>query len=229
MKSISEDKTNSRLLKAVAGVTISPQEAKSIVAKLWAEEKRRFPNKSDDELRLGVAKSVVKRYARLSATSGGVTALAGIVPGIGTLITFVGGGLTDATICMKLQVDMTMCLAETFGWDISSKRARKLSFLIAGSATLERFGVKKGGRLASTAGINVVNRYLQGAALSTLTAIFKKIGLNFTRKALEKSIPFGIGIAVGSTTNYALTNYVGNTAIKWFQESKESAQTADPD
>ncbi|WP_204304959.1 hypothetical protein, partial [Stenotrophomonas maltophilia] len=50
-----------------------------------------------------------------------------------------------------------------------------------------------------------------------LKELFKKIGITFTRKALEKAIPFGIGVVIGSGANYALTKYVGNTARSWFE------------
>jgi hypothetical protein len=38
----------------------------------------------------------------------------------------------------------------------------------------------------------------------------------FTRKALEKALPFGIGVAFGAGGNYALTRYVGAQAKHWF-------------
>ena len=64
----------------------------------------------------------------------------------------------------------------------------------------------------------MVQTYLKGAALTTIKEIFKKIGTTFTRKALEKMIPFGIGVVVSSSANYFLTKYVGKQAIKWFNE-----------
>jgi hypothetical protein len=52
--------------------------------------------------------------------------------------------------------------------------------------------------------------------LVTIREWFKKIGITFTRKALEKAAPFGIGVVIGATANYALTRYVGAQAIEWF-------------
>jgi hypothetical protein len=45
-------------------------------------------------------------------------------------------------------------------------------------------------KVASTAGVKMLKMYLKGATLETLKAMFKKIGINFTRKSLEKSLPF---------------------------------------
>lgn len=118
---------------------------------------------------------------------------------------------------MKLQVDMTMCLAEAYGWDVNGEDARHLAFLIAAGGSLEKLGVEASTRIASNAGVKMVRQYLKGAVLQALKELFKKIGITFTRKALEKAIPFGIGVVIGSGANYALTKYVGNTARSWFE------------
>jgi hypothetical protein len=81
------------------------------------------PKASEHEVQALVAEKIISRYAKMSATNGGVTALAGVIPGLGTAVAMVGGGLTDATIGMKFQVDMCRCLADTFGWDLASDQA----------------------------------------------------------------------------------------------------------
>ena len=42
-------------------------------------------------------------------------------------------------------------------------------------------------------------------------------------KAIEKSVPFGIGVALSGTGNYALTGYVGRQAMAWFELDAERA------
>ncbi|EHZ7344711.1 TPA: hypothetical protein ACGUW9_004234 [Vibrio vulnificus] len=46
--------------------------------------------------------------------------------------------------------------------------------------------------------------------------IFKRLGITFTRKALEKAIPFGIGVVVGFSANKGITWYVGSKAKDFF-------------
>ena len=116
-----------------------------------------------------------------------------------------------------------MCLASVFDWDVETEDAKHLSFLLAVGAALEKLSVEGGGRLASAAGVNMIRQYLKGAALQTLKQLFRKVGVGFTRKALEKSIPFGVGVALGSGANYVLTQYVGYTAIKWFELDREES------
>lgn len=217
-----KDEEDSRLLKAVEAIAISPTDAKHLVSQYQKQAKKSHPQKSEAEINKIVGKKIISRYCKMSAVSGGTTALAGIVPGVGTAVSMIGGGLTDATVSMKLQVDMCMCLAETYGWDLTTQDAKHLSFLIAVGGALEQTGTTAATAIASKAGVRMVKTYLTGAILVTIKEMFKKIGIVFTRKALEKSIPFGIGVVIGTSANYALTKYVGNSALDWFiLESQE--------
>ncbi|KYF50092.1 hypothetical protein BE04_26145 [Sorangium cellulosum] len=218
------DETGGRLLKAVEAIAINPIEARSMVDKYLEQSRSDNPNASRQAHQEAVAKMVVKRYCRLAATSGGATALAGVIPGLGTAVTMLGGGLADAAFCMKLQVDMCMCLAAAFGWDLENEDARHLCFLIAAGGALEKAGVEATTRIASKAGVNMLRQYLKGATLQAMKELFKKLGIVFTRKALEKALPFGIGVVIGSGANYALTKYVGAEAIAWFVLDRDSRE-----
>ena len=62
----------------------------------------------------------------------------------------------------------------------------------------------------------MIRQYLKGSALTVVKELFKRVGITFTRKALEKAIPFGVGVAVSATVNYGLTRFVGAAALNWF-------------
>ena len=109
-----------------------------------------------------------------------------------------------------------MCLAAAYDYDLNNEDAKHMSFLIAGLGALEQTGTTQASKLASKAGVKMVERYLKGAALETIKQIFKAIGINFTKAALKKALPFGIGVIVSSTTNYTLTKFVGKQALEWF-------------
>lgn len=163
-----------------------------------------------------VAEKILARYAKLSGGVGATSGLAAFVPGVGTAIGAIGGATADAAACMKLQVDMCICLAAAFGYDVADEDARHLSFLIAATGSLEKAGVQWGSQVASKAGVRLLRQYLRGAVLQAIKEFFKKLGIVFTRKAIEKALPFGIGVVIGGTANYALTKYVGAQAVKWF-------------
>jgi hypothetical protein len=62
-----------------------------------------------------------------------------------------------------------------------------------------------------------VRKHLAGPALAAVKAIFRRIGVTFTRTALEKALPFGIGAVIGFSANKGLTWYVGNNAHHYFK------------
>jgi hypothetical protein len=211
-----EKDDGSRLLKFIQKWAISPEDAKEIARKYRQQAESKYPSEAAARHQERVADKIIARYAKLSAMSGGATALTGVVPGLGTALATLGGGIADTAICMKLQVDMTCCLAEAFGYDLNKQDARELAFLIAAGGALEKAGEEIGVKLASKAGVRLLRQYLKGATLQAIKAFFRRIGIIFTRKALEKALPFGVGVFIGSSANYALTRYVGAQAKEWF-------------
>ncbi len=210
------DEQSDSLLHVVQAIAMSPADVKKLVRRLREQSERKSRARSEPELEERVADHIVSRYARWASTSGGLTALTGVVPGLGTALAAVGGAATDVAVCMKLQVDMCMCLAETFGHDVLTPDAQHLAFLIAAGGALEKVGVEGGTRVGSKAGVVMLRQYLKGATLVAVRELFKKIGITFTRKALERALPFGIGVVLGATSNYALTKYIGAQAKQWF-------------
>lgn len=213
---MADDDKASRLLKGVQAIAIHPKGVKALVTQYRKRFEDANPQAGHADLQHLIAEAIITRYAKLAGASGGVTALAGVIPGLGTVAAMLGGGLADAAVCMKLQVDMCMCLAETFDWDVTTEDARHLAFLIAAGGTLEKAGVEASTRIASKAGVTMLRQYLKGAALQTVKQLFKRVGITFTRKAIEKAVPFGVGVAIGAGANLALTKYVGRSAKRWF-------------
>ena len=213
---------SSRLLHAVRAAAISPDDANDIVAKYMQQARTVYPAEHLEAHQDRVAAKIVSRYAKLSSIVGGASGLVGIIPGLGTALAVTGGALGDAVATMKLQVDMSMCLAATYGYDLNKEDARNLALLISAGGTLEKAGLEFGARLASEAGVRLLRQYLRGAVLQAVKEFFKKLGIIFTRKALEKALPFGVGVALGSTANFYLTRYVGQQATEWFRLDRDS-------
>ena len=212
----SADTEDSALLKFIQRWAISPDDAKAIVRKYRQQSDLAFPDDDASVHQERVADKIIARYAKLSAMSGGATALTGVIPGLGTAVAALGGGLADTATCMKLQVDMASCLAEAFGYDLHKEDARHIAFLIAAGGAIEKAGETVGVKIASEAGVRLLRSYVKGATLQALKEFFRRVGIIFTRKALERAIPFGIGVVIGSGANYALTRYIGAQAKEWF-------------
>jgi hypothetical protein len=209
------------LLKVIEKVAISPEDAKAIARQYRQQAESKYPQEDDAQRQKRVADKIIGRYAKLAALSGGATALTGVIPGMGSAVAVLGGGAADTAACMKLQVDMCCCLAESFGYDINHQDARHLAFLVAAGGALEKAGTGVGVNIASKAGVRLLRQHLKGAALQAVKELFKRLGIVFTRKALERALPFGIGVAIGSSANYALTRYVGAQARDWFVIDQE--------
>ena len=168
------DEQSDSLLHVVQAIAMSPGDVKKLVRRLREQSERKSRARSEPELEERVADHIVSRYARWASTSGGLTALTGVVPGLGTALAAVGGAATDVAVCMKLQVDMCMCLAETFGHDVLTPDAQHLAFLIAAGGALEKVGVEGGTRVGSKAGVVMLRQYLKGATLVAVRELFKK-------------------------------------------------------
>lgn len=203
-------------MKAVEAIAISPQDAREVVRQYEAQARASHPSASDEKIQDLITDKIISRYAKLAATSGGVTSLAGVIPGVGTAISMVGGGVADVSMCMKLQIDMTMCLGMAINKGMSNEDAKHMSFIIALTGSIEQLVSSNASRIASKAGVKLVNEYLKGATLKIIKELFKQVGITFTKSATIKAIPFGVGVIIGGTANYALTKYVGGTARDFF-------------
>ncbi len=216
----------SRLLDALTAVAIPAADAKALVAAYRQASERDHPHESARDRQYRIAKAIVKRYARLAALAGGAAALPGIVPGIGTVLALIGGGAIDAGASLKLQVDMCRCLAECFGHDLTREDADRLSMLVALAVALEGAGEPGALGLGAKAGLALIRRYLQGAALQVANRLLIAAGIRLSRKTLERAIPLGVGVGLGAGMNYGLTRFVGTRAIAWF--GYERAASAEP-
>jgi hypothetical protein len=206
----------SSLMKMVEAIAISPQDARIVAQQYETQARQLRPDSSDKDIQKLVTDKIISRYSKLAASSGAATALPGAIPGVGTAVSMIGGGLVDVSVCVKLQIDMTMCLAMAINGSLSNEDAKHMSYIIALYGSLEQMGSAGATKIASKAGVRMVNQYLTGATLVTIKELFKKIGITFTQKAAAKAIPFGVGVIIGGGANYALTRYVGSAARDTF-------------
>lgn len=214
-------------MKMVEAIAISPEDARTLVNQYQKQAIKSSPSATEAKIQDAVVEKIISRYSKLAATSGAATALPGVVPGIGTAVSALGGGLADISVCMKLQIDMTMCLAVAINGEMSNEDAKQMSYIIALYGSLEQMGSAGATRIASKAGVRMVKQYLKGPALQVIKELFAKIGITFTQKAAAKVIPFGIGVIVGGAANYALTAYVGKTARDAFRLDLKGEADAD--
>jgi hypothetical protein len=205
------------LLKAVETILTDPKTVRAHAMDTLARCRHESPaNAPPAEVRARAAKRIVKRYSNLAALAGGATAAVSVVPGIGTIIAVTGGAMSDAALCMKFQLEMTWELATVYGRDIDLQEENNLCYLLAGFGAFNEIAKQGGVRMGMAALANLSRPYLRGAAISAVKMIFKRLGIVFAKKALQKAIPFGIGVGVSIIANKALTHYVGKEVQAFF-------------
>ena len=210
------EENSSSLMKMVEAIAISPQDARSLVLRYRNQITTKSPNISKPDIDNIIIDKLISRYCKMAAISGGATSLTGVIPGVGTAISATAGGVLDVSACMKIQIDMTMCLAIAINDGLSNEDAKHMSYIVALMGSIEQLTSKGATSIASKAGVNLVKQHLKGGALTAIKALFKVFGVKFTQKAAMKAIPFGFGVVIGSSVNYALTKYVGNQARNFF-------------
>jgi len=214
-----KDESNDKpaLLKAIEIILADPSVIKKEALSLKSKYQDKYQSsKSEDQINEMIIDKIISNYSYYTAFVGAGTALTGIIPGLGTAIAMFGGATADAAMSMKYQIEMTMAIATICGHNIETEEARRIALIVAGLGTVNE-GIKEGGKqISSKAFVKMTQQYLKGATLQAVKEIFKKVGITFTRKALEKAIPFGIGVVIGFSANKGLTYYVGTKAKSFF-------------
>ena len=206
------------LLNSVEFVLAKPEDIKRQTDAILNKYRKRYRSERDEEdVKEMVANKVIKNYSYMTAFSGGVTALAGVIPGLGTLASVTGGAAADIALCMKFQVEMVMALAHVYEHDILAEEERRLCFIIAGLGAINQATQKGAKEVGSKAFTKMVQQYLKGSSLAAVKEIFKRVGVTFTRKGLEKAVPFGVGAVIGFTVNKTLTWFIGIRSRDYFQ------------
>ena len=206
------------LLKAIELVLAKPENIKQETDQILSKYMKRFEDELDEEdIREQVANKIIQNYSFMSAFSGGASALVGVVPGIGTVISVAGGATADVALCMKFQIEMTMALAHIYDHNILDEEEKRLCYIVAGLGAVNGVGQKGAKEVGAKAFTKMVREYLKGPTLVAVKEIFKKVGITFTRKGLEKAIPFGVGVVIGFSVNKTLSWFVGVRARDYFQ------------
>ncbi|XIH35507.1 hypothetical protein C1N70_23215 [Cytobacillus firmus] len=206
------------ILKAIEIIIANPETIQQEVRQIEKKYYEKYSSKiNNDQIQDKIAEHIISNYSYFTAFTGGASALTGVIPGLGTVIAAVGGGTADAALTMKWEIEMVMALASVYGRDITVEEEKRICFLVAGFGVLNETAKKSASELGSQALKKMVKQYLKGPTLVAVKEVFKKVGIRFTRKALEKSIPFGIGVIVGFSSNKGLTWYVGKKARDFYK------------
>ncbi len=223
-----EDKDKPLLLRAVEAIVAGPDDIRAIVHECDAEVRARPRSRdlSPEDLRVKTADAIIERYARTCGRVGSLTAMAGAVPGLGTVVSLVGAAAADLAITMKYQIEMTMALAHLFGRDIAVEEEQRLCYAVAGLGVATQAGMLSFQKFTVQSLKEAAKRLLKTRAKRWLFDLFKKLGLKLTERGILKAIPLGVGVALSYTSNKKLTRYIGRRARDYFIETAPGAPGA---
>lgn len=97
-----KEDNGSSLMKLVEAIAITPKDARELVSQYEGQVRKAEPDASGERIQVLVTDKIIERYSKMAAATGGATSLAGVIPGIGTAVAMVGGGVADVSLCMKL-------------------------------------------------------------------------------------------------------------------------------
>jgi hypothetical protein len=209
------------LLRAVEALVAGPKDIEAVVEVCRAEELKRkdASTLAPQDLQVRVADRIIRRYAHTCGRVGSLTSAAGVIPGVGTLVTLIGANAADLAITMKYQIEMVMALAHLFGRDISDEEERSVCYAVAGLGVATQAGLLSFQRFTVQGLQEAVRRLLKTRARRWLVELFKRLGLHLTSRGLLKALPLGVGVVTSYTSNLKLTTYIGRRARDFFIET----------
>lgn len=196
-----------KLLSAVERLVADTEKLLAVVAD---HQDQVVAEKHDDEAayRKAVADLLIATFSNRSAMSGGAAALPAVVPGLGSLVTLLGGTLADLALMLKFEVELALCLTSLYGYDIHQPRERQLAFLLASVNTYEERSQKNVVVDLAIAEGTAFWNYTPRQASKGLVTVMAKIALVGLSRGFLRVLPV-VGIAVGAGMNKALTHRVG--------------------
>ncbi|MBR4984822.1 MAG: hypothetical protein IKY83_03650 [Proteobacteria bacterium] len=172
------------------------------------------------------AQFIVMHYSNLCAAGGGASALTGLIPGLGTILSVFGAGAADAFLALKFELEMSLALAHLAGYDISDPRERKIAFLMACKGLEDAYNADKEPNIKSVIDL-AVGEYSTRELSKTLTKAFARAIMFFAAKKWTRFFPI-VGIAIGASINQVLTAKLGYSIWKSISIRKNAMQPQQP-
>ncbi len=169
------------------------------------------------------ANLVIMHYSNLCALGGGASAIPGIIPGLGLVYSLIGSSAIDAFLALKFELEMSLALAHTAGFDISDPRERKLAFILACAALEDAYDADKNPKLSNVIDI-AMNEYSTRELSKTLIKAIARVLVLINAKKLTRFFPV-IGMGIEASVNKIMSTRLGNECWKAYKLRK-SAETS---
>ncbi|MBQ4360984.1 MAG: EcsC family protein [Proteobacteria bacterium] len=171
------------------------------------------------------AQFIIMHYSNLCAAGGGASALTGLIPGLGTILSVFGAGAVDAFLALKFELEMSLALAHLAGYDITDPRERKIAFLLACAGLEDAYNAEKDPNIKTVIDL-AVSEYSTRELSKTLTKAFARALMFVTAKKWTRLFPL-VGIAIGASINKVLTTKLGHSIWNALNDRKNAIQKSE--
>ncbi|MBQ1267672.1 MAG: hypothetical protein IIY06_13125 [Proteobacteria bacterium] len=206
-----------RVLKAIEMLIDSDEKIIAVAKKMrrrvmMAADDADEPTLDEKTLYMRTGAEIIAHYANRASISGGVSGLPAMLPGIGSLIGFVGTAAVDVVYMLKFEVEMSLALFWLAGLDIAQERIRKLAVMIVTVVSADILKNKKG----DVDAVSLVEAAFWGYSVRQLsrhliTRISGILVVSLSRQ-LVRTLPV-LGIVVGATVNKVMLRRTGNACL----------------
>lgn len=171
-----------------------------------------------------VRRSHVRLARSEGAGAGMATALAelGGAAAAGPIGAVTGAAATivaDLAMLSRIQIRQSLTIAAAYGMDLTDVEARGQEILVlhglesSGTKAALTAGQKEGRRV----GQRLLERYLRGQTLQAVKAMFRLVGIKFSRAALVRGLPF-VNVPVNAAVADVTTRRVGAKADAYYRD-----------
>lgn len=216
MVSPTENKNDRVIYDILCKILASPEKIKG-VCEQSARRAARWSTPEHRELR--TAQWIIHHYSNLTAAGGGASAIPGMIPGIGIVLSLFGAGALDAFLALKFEIEMTLALSHLAGFDITDAREHKIACLMACSALEDAYQEDKVptiGRVLDLA----ISEYSTREMSKTLVKAFARAMMLLMAKKWSKFFPI-VGIGIEMSVNKVLSAKLGRECWKAIVERRD--------
>ncbi len=173
--------------------------------------KKRYPKLDNDK----IAKKIATRIKRKCAIQGGLMAIPGVIPGLGSLIQ-IGISTIDFSYLIKNQVYLIFAIG--YCYEINDLEKLKRGTINCFGSSLNIYDIVE---IRNQIGIKIKENLTQKAIKIIIKKFQKALVKRFLFNMIFKLIPFGIGIIVGSISHWIIIKTIQFNSIKYFTRLNE--------
>ena len=171
------------------------------------------------------SRMIIMHYSNLVAAGGGASAIPGLIPFVGPILSIFGVAALDAIIALKFQLEMTLALSHLAGFNIDDQRERKIDFLLVCTSLEEAYDYDKEPSLKDIIDL-AMSEFSTRELSKTLAKTLARVIVMMSCKRLTRYIPL-VGIVIGASVNKVLSARTGRECWRALKHRKNANRCED--